>query len=137
MKRYGALEAGGTKMVLSILDENGTMLERKSIPTRTPAETMPEMAAFFREHSVTALGIGCFGPLDLNPSSPTYGEITTTPKLAWKHYPILRKFNEELEIPVAIDTDVNGAALAEAKLGAAKGLNSCLYVTIGIKTFYL
>ena len=48
MKRYGALEAGGTKMVLSILDENGTMLERKSIPTRTPAETMPEMAAFFR-----------------------------------------------------------------------------------------
>lgn len=131
MKRYGALEAGGTKMVLSILDENGTMLERKSIPTRTPAETMPEMAAFFREHSVTALGIGCFGPLDLNPSSPTYGEITTTPKLAWKHYPILHKFNEELEIPVAIDTDVNGAALAEAKLGAAKGLNSCLYVTIG------
>ena len=123
MKRYGALEAGGTKMVLSILDENGTMLERKSIPTRTPAETMPEMAAFFREHSVTALGIGCFGPLDLNLSSPTYGE--------WKHYPILRKFNEELGIPVAIDTDVNGAALAEAKLGAAKGLNSCLYVTIG------
>ena len=131
MKRYGALEAGGTKMVLSILDENGTMLERKSIPTRTPAETMPEMAAFFREHSVTALGIGCFGPLDLNLSSPTYGEITTTPKLAWKHYPILLKFNEELGIPVAIDTDVNGAALAEAKLGAAKGLNSCLYVTIG------
>ena len=131
MKRYGALEAGGTKMVLSILDENGTMLERRSTPTRTPAETMPEMAAFFREHSVTALGIGCFGPLDLNLSSPTYGEITTTPKLAWKHYPILRKFNEELGIPVAIDTDVNGAALAEAKLGAAKGLNSCLYVTIG------
>ena len=73
MKRYGALEAGGTKMVLSILDENGTMLERKSIPTRTPAETMPEMAAFFREHSVTALGIGCFGPLDLNLSVSSGG----------------------------------------------------------------
>lgn len=129
--RFGALEAGGTKMVMSILDEKGNMLERVSIPTRTPEETMLEMVAFFREHAVCALGIGCFGPLDLNPASPTYGYITATPKLAWRDYPLLPEFKKQLNIPVCLDTDVNGAALAESQLGAAKGLGSCLYVTIG------
>ena len=131
MKRYGALEAGGTKMVMAVADEEGRILERTSIPTRTPEETMPEMAAFFAERSVEALGIGCFGPLDLNPASPSYGWITATPKLAWRNYPILQAFREKLGIPAALDTDVNGAALAESVLGAAKGLDSCLYVTVG------
>ena len=131
MSCYGALEAGGTKMVLSVLDEAGGILERAVVPTRTPEETMPEMIAFFREHPVKALGIGCFGPLDLNPDSPTYGSITATPKLAWRDYPIVPAFREALGIPIGLDTDVNGAALAEARLGAAKGLDSCLYVTVG------
>lgn len=131
MLHFGALEAGGTKMVLSYLDENGTMLERLSLPTRTPETTMPEMIRFFQEHSIDALGIGCFGPLDLNPASPTYGSITATPKLAWRHYPIMNVFRDALKVPVKMDTDVNGAALAEARLGAAKGLDSCLYVTVG------
>lgn len=128
---FGALEAGGTKMVMSILDGDGTMLERVSIPTRTPEETMPEMIAFFKAHHICALGIGCFGPLDLNPASPTYGSITATPKLAWRNYPLLPEFTRALNIPVQLDTDVNGAALAESRLGAAKGLGSCVYVTIG------
>lgn len=131
MVHLGALEAGGTKMVLSCLDEDGAMLERLSIPTRTPEETMPEMIGFFRERRVDALGIGCFGPLDLNPHSDTYGNITATPKLPWRHYPILQAFREALAVPVALDTDVNAAALAEARLGAARGLGSCLYVTVG------
>ena len=131
MLHFGALEAGGTKMVLSYLDENGTMLERLSLPTRTPETTMPEMIRFFQEHPIDALGIGCFGPLDLNPASPTYGSITATPKLAWRHYPIMNVFRDALKVPVKMDTDVNGAALAEARLGAAKGLDSCLYVTVG------
>ena len=131
MSCYGALEAGGTKMVLSVLDEAGTILERVSMPTGTPEDTMPGMIAFFREHPVKALGIGCFGPLDLNPQSPTYGSIAATPKLAWRDYPIVPAFREALGIPIGLDTDVNGAALAEARLGAAKGLDSCLYVTIG------
>jgi len=131
MKRYGALEAGGTKMVLSVLNEAGDILKRESIPTLTPEETMPAMIDFFRDNAVEALGIGCFGPLDLNPASPAYGSITATPKLAWRHYPILNEFRKALQIPVAIDTDVNGAALAEARLGAARGLGSCLYVTVG------
>lgn len=131
MTYYGALEAGGTKMVLSRLNENGEMDERLSIPTEEPEKTMSAMTAFFRSHPVSALGIGCFGPLDLNPSSETYGYITATPKLAWRHFPILSEFQRQLNIPVLIDTDVNAAALAEARMGAAKGLNSCLYVTVG------
>ena len=131
MTCYGALEAGGTKMVLSVLDEAGEILERVSMPTGAPEDTMPGMIAFFRAHPVKALGIGCFGPLDLNPDSPTYGYITATPKLAWRDYPIVPAFREALGMPIGLDTDVNGAALAEARMGAARGLDSCLYVTIG------
>lgn len=131
MKYFGALEAGGTKMVLSWMDENGQMLQRLSIPTETPEKTMPAMVDFFRAHPIASLGIGCFGPLDLNPASPSYGYITATPKLAWRNYPILPEFKRQLGVPVRMDTDVNGAALAESRLGAAKGLDSCLYVTVG------
>ena len=130
MALYGALEAGGTKMVLAILEE-GDIRERISLPTRTPDETMPEMIAFFRRYPITALGVGCFGPLDLNPASATFGRITATPKLPWRNYPILSAFQQALGVPVALDTDVNGAALAEAELGAARGLDSCLYITVG------
>lgn len=131
MKYYGALEAGGTKMVLSVLDENGQMIKRESIPTLTPEETMPRMIAFFRENPVAALGIGSFGPVDLHPDSPTYGYITATPKLAWRNYPLLGAFRDALGIPVGFDTDVNVAAISEHRLGAGKGLDNCMYVTIG------
>ena len=130
-KCFGALEAGGTKMVLSVLSETGEMLERVSIPTQAPDVTMPAMIGFFAERRIDALGIGCFGPLDLNPASPSFGSITATPKLAWRDYPVLRAFADALQVPVKLDTDVNGAALAEARLGAARGLGSCLYVTVG------
>ncbi len=131
MKKYGALEAGGTKMVMAVMDVEGKELSRKVIPTLTPEETMPEMLSFFSGMDLTSLGIGCFGPLDLNPASPSYGSITRTPKLAWRGFPILKTFEEALSVPVGIDTDVNGAALAEARLGAARGLSSCLYLTVG------
>ena len=131
MKRFGALEAGGTKMVCAVGDETGRILERVSLPTLTPAETMPAMIDFFRDKGISALGIGCFGPVDLNRASPTYGYITATPKLAWRNAPLLPEFVRALGVPARLDTDVNGAALAEATLGAAKGLGSCLYVTIG------
>ncbi len=129
--RYGALEAGGTKMVLAVADENRKILARESIPTRTPGETMPRMIAFFRKHPVDALGIGSFGPLDLHPGSPSFGCITETPKLPWRHYPLLPAFREALGIPCALDTDVNAAALCEARLGAARGAQNCVYVTVG------
>ncbi len=131
MKKIGALEAGGTKMVLAIYDENGTELERLTLPTETPEVTMPKMIAFFREHQIDALGVGSFGPLDLNPASPTYGYITSTPKLAWKNYPLLEKLLDGQDIPAGIDTDVNAAIIAEVELGAARGCENAVYVTIG------
>lgn len=129
--RLGALEAGGTKMVCSTGDENGHIATRVSFPTTTPEETMPKIIAFFREAGVEALGIGSFGPIDPREDSKTYGYITSTPKEHWRFYPLLPALREALSIPVAIDTDVNAAALAESMLGAAKGLRSCLYVTVG------
>ena len=129
--RYGALEAGGTKMVLAVADDQLHILARESLPTKTPEATVPRMLAFFREHPVDALGIGSFGPLDLNPLSAAYGCITKTPKLGWVDYPLLPVFQRELGIPCVLDTDVNAAALAEAETGAAKGLKNCVYVTIG------
>ena len=129
--RLGALEAGGTKMVCSIGDENGNVLERVSIPTLAPDETMQPMIDFFKEQKIEALGIGSFGPLDLNPKSEIFGSITATPKPGWSYYPLLRTLQDALNVPADIDTDVNAAALGEAMWGAAKGLNSCLYVTVG------
>ncbi len=131
MRKIGALEAGGTKMVLAIYDENGTELERLTLPTETPDVTMPKMIAFFREHQIDALGVGSFGPLDLNPASPTYGYITSTPKLAWKNYPLLEKLLDGQDIPAGIDTDVNAAIIAEVEMGAARGCENAVYVTIG------
>ena len=80
--RLGALEAGGTKMVCAIGNEHGEIEKQISLPTETPKITLPKLADFFRENQIEALGIGCFGPVDLNRNSPTYGYITTTPKLA-------------------------------------------------------
>ena len=129
--RLGTLEAGGTKMVLSVGNEQNELLEQISIPTEAPDKTIPAMIDWFREKKVEALGIGSFGPVDLNPKSPTYGWITSTPKLLWRNQPLLPRMQEALKIPMQIDTDVNAAALAEWKMGAAKGLESCIYVTIG------
>ena len=131
MKLYGALEAGGTKMVCAIGDENGNILERVSIPTLTPEETMPPMIEFFKDKGISALGIGCFGPVDLDKKSPTYGYITSTPKLAWQNYPIVEEFKKALGIPVGFDTDVNAAALGEATWGCTKELENSIYITVG------
>ena len=131
MKRFGALEAGGTKMVCAIGDENGNILERISIPTGTPENTMPPMIAFFKERSIDALGIGCFGPVDLDRNSPTYGYITSTPKLAWTNYPIVAEFEKALGVPVGFDTDVNGSALGEATWGCTRNVKNSIYITIG------
>ena len=129
--RIGALEAGGTKMVCAVGDENGKLEKKVSFPTKTPEETMPVLLDFFEEHKVEAIGIGCFGPIDLNKSSATYGYITSTPKLAWANYNIVGAFEKKLGVPIGFDTDVNGAVLGEVCFGAAKGCDSAVYITIG------
>ena len=131
MKYYGSLEAGGTKMVCAIGDEQGNILERISIPTLAPENTMPAILDFFKNKNISALGIGCFGPVDLDKKSPTYGYITTTPKLAWKNYDIVGVCEKELGVPVGFDTDVNGSALGEATWGCTKDLDNSIYITVG------
>lgn len=127
----GALEAGGTKMVCAIGDETGAIIDRASFPTETPELTMPKLISYFKQFSLDALGIGTFGPADLNPKSATYGHITTTPKLAWKNYDILGEFKNALKIPVGFDTDVNAAALGEASFGCMRDVDTGIYITIG------
>lgn len=129
--RLGALEAGGTKMVCAIGDEHGNVIERASFPTRMPEETMPDIINYFKDKGIEALGIGSFGPLNLDENDPNFGDITTTPKPGWKDYPLRRELMKALNVPVGIDTDVNAAALAEAKLGAGNGIDSLVYYTIG------
>ncbi|MGL5434340.1 MAG: ROK family protein [Lachnospiraceae bacterium] len=129
--RLGALEAGGTKMVCVIGDESGNISERISIPTEAPEVTMPQLIDYFKEQKVEALGIGCFGPIDLNRNSDTYGYIMTTPKLPWRHYDILGTMKKALQIPIGFDTDVNASALGEATWGCTKGLDNSMYITIG------
>lgn len=139
--RIGGIEAGGTKMVCAIgeTDDNLTfegngkadIIERITIPTTTPEETLPQLLDFFAERDIKALGIGCFGPIDLNRNSATYGYITNTPKLAWKNCDIAGTFSKRLGIPVGFDTDVNAAVLGEVLWGNARGCDSAIYITIG------
>lgn len=128
---YGGIEAGGTKFVCAVGDENGNIIDRIQFPTLTPEETIPQVIDFFQKHEIRALGVGSFGPIDINVKSDTYGYITSTPKTAWTNYPFLQALQKELNIPIGFNTDVNVAALGEVTLGAAKGLESCLYITVG------
>lgn len=127
----GGIEAGGTKMVCAVGDENGTIMDRASFPTRQPKETFEDMIEYFRKWDIKALGIGCFGPLDLNRKSKTYGYITKTPKAGWSDCDFVGTFQKALGVPVGFDTDVNGAILGEVTWGAAKGLDSAIYITVG------
>ncbi len=128
--RIGALEAGGTKMVCAIGNEKGEIFETASFPTETPEITVPRLLQFFEGKEIEALGIGCFGPIDVDRHSPTYGYITTTPKKAWASFDMVGAFRP-LGVPVGFDTDVNGSALGEWVWGIGKGLHSMIYITIG------
>lgn len=129
--KLGAIEAGGTKFVVCIGDEFGNVLERDAFPTEEPEKTLENVFKFFDGKQIDALGVGCFGPIDPDVNSKTYGYVTTTPKLAWQNFNIMGALKARYDIPMTFDTDVNGAALGEAYFGAAKGLDSALYLTIG------
>jgi len=127
----GAIEAGGTKFVCAVGNSDGEIVDRIRIPTTVPEETIPKVIAFFQRYSLDAVGIGSFGPIDVNMESSTYGYITSTPKEGWRDYPFVQTIKESLSVPIGFNTDVNAAALGEATYGAAKGLDSCLYITVG------
>ncbi len=129
---YGGIEAGGTKWVCAIDDGPGKLGETLTLPTTTPAETIANAAAFFsRSNGLAGIGVGSFGPIDLRRSSSTWGSITTTPKPGWAHTDIVSALSAALGLPVAFDTDVNAAALGEQRWGAAIGLETFSYITVG------
>ncbi|PZD96260.1 fructokinase [Paenibacillus sambharensis] len=129
--RIGAIEAGGTKFVCGYGNEQGLIEERVSFPTRMPAETLADVIEYFQDKQVEAIGIGTFGPIDIDPASPSYGFVTTTPKAGWSGYNFLGEMKKVFPVPIGWDTDVNAAAYGEAVWGAAQGLDSCVYYTIG------
>lgn len=129
--RIGAIEAGGTKFVCGIGNENGEILERVSFPTETPEKTLNNVIEFFKDKNIERLGVGSFGPIDPDLNSETYGYITKTPKPNWSDYNIIGELKKYFDVPMVFSTDVNGAALGEATWGAAKGLKNCIYLTIG------
>lgn len=127
----GAIEAGGTKFVCAIGNEKNEIIERVSFPTTTPEETLRSVFNFFDQYSLASIGIGSFGPIDINESSDKYGYILSTPKIPWKNFNFLGAMKERYSIPIGWTTDVNAAALGESKFGAAKGLKNTMYITIG------
>lgn len=133
MEYFGAIEAGGTKFVCALGDASGNIISETLFPTTTPGETLDQAISFFRSQdvSLSGMGIASFGPVDLNINSSTYGYITSTPKPGWKNTDIIGRLKDAFGIPVGFDTDVNGAALGEGRWGAARGLHTYLYITIG------
>lgn len=127
----GGIEAGGTKIVCAVGNRSGEIKAKQSIPTRGPEETLAEVKSFYSDYKLEALGVGSFGPIDLNKSSDTYGTILNTPKTDWKHFNLLGRLQQHFQIPIYIDTDVNVACLAEYRHGAGRDVNSCLYITVG------
>jgi fructokinase len=128
---FGSIEAGGTKFVCAVGNDQGQIIKRVSFPTTTPSETMQQVFDFFDPDHLKAIGIGSFGPIDVNPNSQTYGYIKNTPKPSWANYNFVGAIKSRFEIPVGWSTDVNAAALSEAMKGAGAGLQSVLYLTVG------
>jgi fructokinase len=128
---YGGIEAGGTKFVCAVGETPQTILASTLIPTTTPTETLARVIAFFQPYQPHGLGLAAFGPVDLNQGSPTYGHILSTPKVAWQGCPIVDALRAGLGAPVAVDTDVNAAALAEFMYGAGRGCDPLVYLTVG------
>lgn len=135
MALVGGIEAGGTKFVCAVGTDPQDVRAEVQFQTTAPAETIGAAIAFLREATalepLRAVGIASFGPVDLNPRSPTYGHITTTPKAGWAGTDFVGTIRRSLEIPVGFDTDVNAAALAEHRWGAAQGLDTFIYLTVG------
>ena len=130
--RYGGIEAGGTKWVCAVADRPAELLETETFPTTAPGETLSRAIRFFTANGpVGALGVGAFGPVDIRPASPTWGTITTTPKPGWADTDLVAALRSGLGVPIALDTDVNAAALGEWRHGAAAGLDTFCYITVG------
>ena len=128
---YAGVELGGTKCVAILARGPDEVLARETVATTTPDETLDSITALLSKWQFEALGVASFGPVDLDPRSPTYGHITSTPKPGWAGADVLGRLREAADVPAAFETDVNGAALAEMRWGAGQGFDDFAYVTVG------
>ena len=132
---FAGVELGGTKCIALLARRPEEIVAREQVPTTSPAETLTALgrilSAWKSEREVAALGIGSFGPINLDPASPAFGRITSTPKPGWPGAEVLERLRAAADVPAAIDTDVNGAALAEMKWGAGQGMSDFAYITVG------
>jgi fructokinase len=132
---YAGVELGGTKCIAILAHSPHAIHARETVPTTSPDETLGRieqlMSAWRSDHGLAALGIGSFGPLDLDPRSPDYGRITSTPKPGWRGTEVLGRLQKAAGVRTAFDTDVNAAALAEMRWGAGQGLDDFAYITVG------
>jgi fructokinase len=129
---YGGIEAGGTKWVCAVGTGPDDLRDIVTFPTTMPDDTIARAVDFFAGNGpVAAVGVGSFGPIDIRPGSPTWGHITTTPKPGWANTDVAPALTRALGVPVACDTDVNAAALGEHRWGAAVGLDTFCYITVG------
>jgi fructokinase len=133
---FGGIEGGGTKFVCAVGTADGQILSETRFPTTSPGETLGRVISFFEEQMrrhgpLQAIGIASFGPLDPRPDSVNFGRILSTPKVGWTGADIVGPIRAAFGLPVSFDTDVNGAALGEWRWGAAQGLDTFIYLTIG------
>jgi len=132
---HGGIDAGGTTFKCGLADASGALVASHRVPVTTPEETLAATADWFTAHiepgTLTTFGIASFGPIDVDPRSASYGTITGSAKPGWSGTNLHAHFANTLGLPVTVDTDVNGALLAEMKQGAAKGCASTAYVTVG------
>lgn len=133
-KLYGSLEAGGTKFVCAVGNENMEVIEMTQFPTTTPYETLDKTLAFFKRFdNLAGLAIGSFGPIDIDKNSPTYGYITKTPKPHWSNVDLVGYLRKGLNVPIYFTTDVNSSAYGEvvARNNAGGRIENLVYYTIG------
>lgn len=134
---FAGIDAGGTTFKCALADSDGHVVARERFPTSEPLDTIAACVRFFQSKAlefnaeIKALGIAAFGPLNVDPHSPEYGTILETPKPLWSGTNLCAEFHAALGVPVHVDTDVNGALLAEVYSGAAKDCETAVYVTIG------
>ena len=133
---FGGIEGGGTKFICAVGTSPDDVRRETRIPTTTPDETLGQVVSFFKEAErdlgkLSALGVACFGPLDPRPDSASYGHILPTPKPGWTDSDIVGTLRAAFDVPIGFDTDVNGAALGEWTWGAAQGLDTFIYLTVG------
>ena len=136
MSLLGGIEAGGTKFICAVGTDPENLQAQTRIPTTTPEETLQQVVDFFREQQaslgpIESIGIGSFGPVDVNLGSSTFGWFLNTPKPGWQQIDFVGVIKRELGVKVGFDTDVNAAALGEHRWGNAQGLENFIYLTVG------